>query len=104
MTANKAGKGTVVVKVKAGGKTITKKVTFNVGEITGESKVKVKKSITLKVTGISGKVTWSLDKKGKKLAKISKRGKLTAKKTGKVTVTAKVGKVTMKKTVKITKK
>ncbi len=104
VTANKAGKGTVVVKVKAGGKTITKKVTFNVGEITGESKVKVKKSITLKVTGISGKVTWSLDKKGKKLAKISKRGKLTAKKTGKVTVTAKVGKVTMKKTVKITKK
>lgn len=105
VTANKAGKGTVVVKVKAGGKTITKKVVFNVGEITGDSKVKVKKSTTLKVTGISGKVTWSLDSKGKKLAKISKSGKLTAKKkTGKVTVTAKVGNVTMKKTVKITKK
>ncbi len=105
VTADKAGKGTVAVKVKAGGKTITKKVVFNVGEITGESKVKVKKSITLQVTGISGKVSWSLDKKGKKLATISKKGKLTAKKkTGKVTVTAKVGNVTMKKTIKITKK
>lgn len=103
--ANKAGDGTVIVKIKAGGKSITKKVKFKVGDITGDSKVKVKKSITLKVTGISGKVTWSLDKKGKKLASISKKGKLTAKKkTGKVTVTAKVGKVTMKKTIKITKK
>ena len=84
---------------------MTKKLNFKVGEITGDSKVKIKKSITLKVTGISGKVTWSLDKKGKKLASISKKGKLTAKKkTGKVTVTAKVGKVTMKKTITIKKK
>lgn len=104
VTADKAGKGTVAVKVKAGGKTVTRKVVFHVGEITGESKVKVKKSITLQVTGVSGKVTWSLDKKGKKLATISKKGKLTAKKAGKVTVTAKVGNVTMKKTIKITKK
>ncbi len=105
VTAKKAGTGTVIVKVKAGGKTITKKLKFKVGEITGDSKVKIKKSITLKVTGISGKVTWSLDKKGKKLASISKKGKLTAKKkTGKVTVTAKVGKVTMKKTITIKKK
>lgn len=105
VTAKKAGTGTVIVKVKAGGKTITKKLNFKVGEITGASNVKIKKSITLKVTGISGKVTWSLDKKGKKLAGISKKGKLTAKKkTGKVTVTAKVGKVTMKKTITIKKK
>lgn len=106
VVANKAGNGTVIVKIKAGGKSITKKVKFKVGDITGESKVKVKKSITLKVTGISGKATWSLDSKGKKLASINKKtGKLTAKKkTGKVTVTAKVGKVTMKKTIKITKK
>lgn len=105
VTAKKAGTGTVIVKVKAGGKTISKKLTFKVGEITGSSSVKIKKSITLKVTGISGKVTWSLDKKGKTLASISKKGKLTAKKkTGKVTVTAKVGKVTMKKTITIKKK
>lgn len=106
VTANKAGNGKVVVTIKAGGKTLVKKVSFKVGDITGASKVKVKKSITLKVTGISGKATWSLDSKGKKLASINKKtGKLTAKKkTGKVTVTAKVGKVTMKKTITITKK
>ncbi len=104
--AKKAGNGTVIVKIKAGGKSITKKVKFKVGDITGASKVKVKKSITLKVTGISGKATWSLDSKGKKLASINKKtGKLTAKKkTGKVTVTAKVGKVTMKKKITISKK
>lgn len=106
VTANKAGNGTVIVKFKAGGKTFTQKVNFKVGDITGASKVKVKKSITLKVTGITGKATWSLDSKGKKLASINKKtGKLTAKKkTGKVTVTAKIGKVTMKKTITIAKK
>lgn len=106
VTASKAGNGTVIVKFKAGGKTFTKKVNFKVGDITGASKVKVNKSITLKVTGISGKATWSLDKKGQKLASINKKtGKLTAKKkTGKVTVTAKIGKVTMKKTITIAKK
>ena len=105
VTAKKAGNGAVIVKVKAGGKTVSKKLNFMVGEITGASKVKVKKSITLKVTGITGKVTWSLDKKSKKLASISKSGKLKAKKkAGKVTVTAKVGNVTLKKTIKITKK
>lgn len=104
VAASKAGNGTVIVKVKVGGKTVSKKLNFKVGEITGVSKVKVKKSITLKVTGLTGKVTWSLDKKGKKLASISKSGKLKAKKkTGKVTVTAKVGNVTMKKTINIKK-
>ena len=44
-----------------------------------------------------------MDKKGKKLAKISSSGKLTAKKAGKVKVTAKVGKITMTKTIKIKK-
>ena len=59
---------------------------------------------TLKVKGLKGKVAWSLDKKGKKLATI-KNGKLTAKKkAGKVKVTAKVGKVTMTKTITIKKK
>lgn len=105
VTAKKAGTGKVYVKVSLAGKSITKTVTVKVGEITGPSSVKIKKSIQLKVKGISGKVKWSLDKKGKKLAKITQKGKLTAKKkTGKVKVTAKVGGVTMTKTITIKKK
>ncbi len=108
VTAQKSGKGTVAVKISSAGKTIVKRITFNVGEITGKGSVKVKKSITLKVKGLNGKVTWSLDKKGKKLAKISKSGKLTAKKkkgTVKVTAKVKVGNktVALAKTVKIKK-
>ncbi len=101
-TGKKAGKGTVTVTIKASGqKTVTKKITVNVGDINGKSSVKVKKSITLKVKGISGKVKWSVNKK--KLASISSKGKLKAKKAGKVKVTAKVGKVTMTKTITIKK-
>ncbi len=104
VTAKKAGNGKVYVKVSAAGKSITRTVAFKVGEITGNSSVKAKKSITLKVKGISGKVKWSLDAKGKKLATISSSGKLKAKnKAGKVKVTAKVGGVTMTKTVTIKK-
>lgn len=108
VTAKKAGAGKVAVKISSAGKTVTKKIAFNVGEISGKSSVKVKKSITLKVSGLSGKVSWSLDKKSKKLASISKSGKLTAKKkkgTVKVTAKVKVGKktVTLTKSVKIKK-
>lgn len=103
ITAKSAGNGRVYVKVAMGGKSITRTVVVKVGDITGASTVKARKSIKLKVTGISGKAKWSLDKKGKKLAKISSSGKLTAKKAGKVKVTAKVGKVTMTKTIKIKK-
>ena len=104
ITAKSAGTGKVYVKVSAAGKSITKSFNVNVGELTGPATVKVKKSITLKVKGLKGKVAWSLDKNGKKLATI-KNGKLTAKKkAGKVKVTAKVGKVTMTKTITIKKK
>lgn len=103
ITAKSAGNGRVYVKVAMGGKSITRTVVVKVGDITGASTVKAKKSIKLKVTGISGKAKWSLDKKGKKLAKISSSGKLTAKKAGTVKVTAKVGKITMTKTIKIKK-
>ncbi len=102
VTAKKAGAGTVYVKVKALGKSITRKLTFNVGDITGSSSVKVKKSITLKISGLSGKVKWSVS--NKKIATISSKGKLKAKKAGKVTVTAKVGSVTMKKVITVKKK
>lgn len=108
VTAKKSGKGTVAVKISSAGKSIIKRINFNVGEISGKSSVKVKKSITLNVKGFTGKVSWSLDKKGKKLAKISKSGKLTAKKkigTVKVTAKVKVGNktVTLTKSVKIKK-
>lgn len=104
VTAKSAGNGKVYVKVAMGGKSITRTVVVKVGDIIGANTLKVKKSTKLKVSGISGKVKWSLDKKGKKLAKISSSGKLTAKKkAGKVKVTAKVGKITMTKTIKIKK-
>lgn len=108
VTASKSGKGTVAVTISSAGKTITKRITFHVGEITGKGSVKVKKSIDLKVKGLNGEVSWSLDKKGKKLAKISKSGELTAKKkkgTVKVTAKVKVGNktVTLTKSIKIKK-
>lgn len=97
--AKKAGKGTVTVTVTADGRSISKKLTISVGDIQGKSSVKAGKAITLKVKGISGKVRWSVNKK--KLAKIGKKGKLTAKKKGKVVVTAKVSGVTIRKAIRI---
>ena len=47
------------MKVSAAGKSITKSFNVNVGELTGPATVKVKKSITLKVKGLKGKVAWS---------------------------------------------
>ena len=101
--AVKGGKGTVIVKISVAGKNIVRKVNINVPYITGSSHAKVKKSIKLKVVGIKGKVKWSLNKRGKKLATL-KNGKLKAKKkAGSVKVTAKVGKTTMTKDIKIKK-
>ncbi len=99
VTAKKAGTGTVTVKIKAGGKSITKNITIKVGDISGSSSVKAKKSTTLKVTGITGTVKWSVNKKS--IATINTKGKLTAKKKGTVIVTAKVGSVTMTKKITV---
>lgn len=101
ITGKKGGTGTVYAIVTVSGKTVTRKVTVKVGDISGKSTVKVKKSIKLSVTGISGKVKWSVNKKS--LATISSKGVLKAKKNGKVIVTAKVGKYTIKKTITIKK-
>ncbi len=49
----------------------------------------VKKTATLKVKGTKKKVTWSSS--NKKVAKVSKTGKITAVKKGTATITAKVG-------------
>ncbi len=72
-------------------------------KITGKKVVKVGKSIKLKakLKGVKGKVKWSVNKK--KLAKINQKGKLTAKKKGKVKVTAKVKKIKATVTIKIKK-
>lgn len=73
--------------------------------ISGKKTVKKGKSITLtaKLSNVSGKVKWSVNKK--KLAKITAKGKNKAKfkalKKGKVKVTAKVKKVSRTITIKI---
>lgn len=56
-----------------------KKVTLYVG-----------KTLSLKVNGTSKKVKWSSSKKS--VATVSSKGKVTAKKAGKATITAKIGK------------
>lgn len=101
ITGKKGGTGTVYATVIVNGKKAVRKVTVNVGDISGKGTVKVKKSLKLSVKGISGKVKWSVNKK--KLATISSKGVLKAKKKGKVTITAKVGNYTMKKTITIKK-
>lgn len=101
ITGKKGGTGTVYATVIVNGKKAVRKVTVNVGDISGKGTVKVKKSLKLSVKGIPGKVKWSVNKK--KLATISRKGVLKAKKKGKVTVTAKVGNYTMKKTITIKK-
>ena len=58
----------------------------------------VGKSYTLKAKGFSGKVTWKSG--NQKIATVSSKGKVTAKKKGTVTITAKCGKE--KKTCKVT--
>lgn len=54
----------------------------------------VKKSYQLRVKGVSKKVTWKSN--NKKVATISKTGKVTGKKKGTAVITAKVGKKTLK--------
>lgn len=117
--ATVSAKGTIKAK-KAGTTVITVRVTLTNGESASiQKKVTVKKAyiklkkakytvrkgktIQLKATayGSSKKITYSIaDKKGKKLAKITKSGKLTGKAKGKVKIIAKSGKV--KKTFTVT--
>lgn len=62
-----------------------KKVSINKTNVT----LKKGKSITLKLKGTKKKVTWSSNKK--RIASVSKKGKVTARKVGKARITAKVG-------------
>jgi len=58
-------------------------------------------SYTLKMVGAKGKVKWSTG--SKKVAKVSSKGKVTAKKAGSTTIKAKVGKKTYKCKVSVKK-
>ena len=58
----------------------------------------VGKNFTFKAKGFSGKITWTSG--NKKIATVSDKGKVTARKKGTVTITAKCGKE--KKTCKVT--
>ncbi len=113
-TVSKAGK---IKGVKKGKSKITAVVTLSTGDsitlqttakvknpevkITGKKTVKKGKSVTLKAKGygIKGKVKWSVNKP--KIAKITKKGKLTGLKKGKVKVTAKIKKVNKTVNIKV---
>lgn len=53
ITGKKGGTGTVYATVIVNGKKAVRKVTVNVGDISGKGTVKVKKSLKLSVKGIS---------------------------------------------------
>ena len=120
VTAKKVKKATTVtITAKAGDKTAECKITVKPAP---DKKVKVtlnKKKVTLKTKGknktfqIKPKVNskygsatfkYTIDKKGKKVVKVDKDGKVTAKKKGKATITVKTfnnkGKATLTITVK----
>lgn len=79
------------MQVQAAAKLNTSKKTVYVGE-----------SFGLKVKGISGKVKWSSSDKS--VASVSQKGKVTAKKAGKATITAKVSSKILRCTVTVKKK
>ena len=81
--------GVIAPTASAKVKLNTKKRTISVGE-----------KYKLKVSGTSKKVKWSSS--NKKVAKVSKKGVVTGKKTGKATITAKVGKKKLKCKISVT--
>lgn len=98
----KAGNGTITVTfIYPDGHKVTKQLKVKVGEIRGKASAKKGQTLKLKVKGIPGQVKWSVSKKS--YATITKKGKLKAKKAGKVVVRAKVGGVVLKKMIKIKK-
>ena len=113
VTAKAAGK-TTITATTTDGSNLTASCTITVAKpslkVSGKTTVKQKKSITLtaKAQGLKGKITWKLDKKGKKLLKLSKstgsKVKLTAKKkSGKATLTISCGSKKIKKTIRVKK-
>lgn len=88
VTAKKVGTATITAKV--GNKKYSCKIVVENPKMNCTSKkITVGQSFSLKVTGTTQKITWSTS--NKKYATVSSKGKVTAKKAGKVTITAKVG-------------
>ena len=99
ITAKKAG--TVSITATVLGKKYTCKVTVKAPKISSTSiSITVGNTHTLKMTGASGKITWSSS--NKKIATVSSTGVVKGIKAGTATITAKVGgkKYTCKVTVK----
>lgn len=59
-----------------------------------EKTIGVGESVVLKVEGTTKKITWKSS--NKKVATVTKKGKVTGKKVGKATISAKIGKKTIK--------
>lgn len=96
------GKGTATITAKVGTKKYKCKVTVQVPKLSKSSAtIYVNKTLQLKVSGTTQKVTWSTS--NKKVATVSSKGKVTAKAAGKANITAKINgvkfvcKVTVKK-------
>lgn len=94
VTAKKAGTATISAKVD--GKILKCKITVkNPIKINATSKTLYpKNTYTLKVTGTNKKITWSSSNKS--VATVSSKGKVTAKKSGTVTISANVDGKTLK--------
>jgi len=100
-TVNKAGKvtakkkGTATITVKVGKKAYKCKLTVkNVQMNKTKATLYVGKTMKLAVNGAKKKAKWSTS--NKKIAIVDKKGKVTAKKAGTVTIKAKIGKKTYK--------
>ena len=88
-------KGTATIKVKNGNASKTVKITVKNPKLNASStKLYIKGTKTLKITGKVGKATFKSS--NKKIATVTSGGKIKAKKNGKCTITVKSNGVTMK--------
>ena len=82
-------KGTAVITVKSGNKTVKSQITVEDPKISKTAiSLNIGKKYTLKVTGTKQKITWSSSDKS--VATVSSKGVVTAKKGGSAKITAKV--------------
>lgn len=99
VTAKKAG--TAVISAKVGKKTLKCKITVKIALNKTSIELYKGKSITLKVKGTSSKTKWKSS--APSIATVNAKGKVTAKKIGKTTITAEIGKKTLKCKVSVVK-